>query len=43
MGYAAKMMGSLLFATHPHPAIREWFYASILSDHSYRRNLYFLP
>jgi hypothetical protein len=24
------------FATHPHPAIREWLYASIVFDHSHR-------
>jgi hypothetical protein len=41
---AARRIGHLLLATHPHrTAIRERFYASTLSDHSHRRNLYSLP
>jgi hypothetical protein len=33
---AGQRIGHLLFATHPRPAIREWLYASIVSDHSHR-------
>jgi hypothetical protein len=32
----AKMQPELLFATHPHPVIREWLYACTESDHSHR-------
>jgi hypothetical protein len=31
-----KMQPQLLFATHSHPAIREWLYARTASDHSHR-------
>jgi hypothetical protein len=42
-GCAGKRIDTFLFATHPHPGIREWFHPSIASGNSRRSESLYSP